>query len=268
MPNQAAAAKSPPAPRVQPAPIIAIASGKGGVGKTWLSVSLACAWGRSSRRTLLVDCDVGLANIDVQLGVRPQADIHSVVKGWIDLDAAVTPVLGGPGRGGGFDLIAGHSGSGALATMKLDDVAKVTSGVRRLAPHYDRVILDLSAGIDPIVQAFARSGDKLILVITEEPTSLTDAYALAKLLKFSGSATVPAIVVNMAENRMQGRKVFEQFAMACQKYLGFRPKLAGIVCRDPRVADAIRAQTPLPIRHPQSQAFEDVLRIAEALNAD
>ncbi|MGE0828313.1 MAG: P-loop NTPase [Hyphomonadaceae bacterium] len=257
-----------PQPRVHPAPIIAIASGKGGVGKTWLSVSLACAWGRANRRTLLVDCDVGLANVDVQIGVRPQADLHSITRGWIDIDASVAPVMGGAGTSGGFDLIAGHSGSGALANIKLEDVAKICDGVRKMTPHYDRVVLDLSAGVDPVVLKFARSADRLVIVTTDEPPSLTDAYALAKLLKLQGSVIVPSVIVNMAENRVKGRRIFDQFAKACEDYLDFRPKLAGIVCRDPRVPDAIRAQTPLPARHPQSQAFEDVLRVAEALNGE
>lgn len=257
----------PPQPRVKPAPILAIASGKGGVGKTWLSTTLACAFGRAGQRALLVDCDLGLANVDVQLGVRPQADINSVVRGWLDLEAAVTPVLGGPGRNGGFDLLAGHSGSGALGALKLEDVQRIAQGVQALSPHYDRIVLDLAAGIDPNVLKFCRTADRLVIVTTEEPTALTDAYALTKVLRLQGAAIVPWVVVNMAENRMKGRKVFDQFALACNEYLGFKPKYAGAVTRDPRVPDSIRAQTPLPIRHPQSQAFEDVIRIVEALNA-
>lgn len=257
-----------PMTRARAAPIYAVASGKGGVGKTWLSTMLATAFGRAGQRALLVDCDLGLANVDVQLGVRPQADVHSVIRGFLELDAAVTPVLGGPGRNGGFDLIAGHSGSGALSAVKLEEVARIANGVVKLAPHYDRVILDLSAGIDPNVLRFARSADRLILVTTEEPTALTDAYAMVKLLRLQGAQTVPWVVVNMAENRTKGRKVFDQFSLACNEYLGFRPRFAGVICRDPRVPDSIRAQTPLPVRHPQSQAYEDVIRIVEALNAN
>lgn len=260
--------RQPPAPRAKPAPILAIASGKGGVGKTWLSTTLACAIGRTGRRALLVDCDFGLANVDVQLGVRPQADINSVVRGWLDLDAAVTPVLGGPGSSGGFDLLAGHSGSGALSSLKAEDMTRIANGLQRLSPHYDRIVLDLAAGVDPHVLRFCRIADRLLIVTTEEPTALTDAYALVKLLRLQGSAVVPWVVVNMAENRMRGRKVFDQFALACDQYLGMKPRFAGAICRDPRVPDAIRAQTPLPIRHPQSQAFEDVIRIVEALAAD
>jgi flagellar biosynthesis protein FlhG len=257
----------PPLPRTRAAPIFAIASGKGGVGKTWISTMLSIAFGRAGMRSLLVDCDLGLANVDVQLGVRPNADVHSVVRGFLELESAVTPVLGGPGRNGGFDLIAGHSGSGALGTVKLEEVGRICNGLLKLTPHYDRVLLDLAAGIDPTVLRFARAADRLILVTTEEPTALTDAYAMVKLLRLQGAQVTPWVIVNMAENRVKGRKVFDQFALACNEYLGFKPRFAGAVTRDPRVPDSIRAQTPLPVRHPQSQAYEDVIRIVETLNA-
>lgn len=255
-------------PRARTAPILAVASGKGGVGKTWLSTMLSIAFGRAGQRALLIDCDLGLANVDVQLGVRPQASVHSVVRGFVELNEAVTPVMGGPGRNGGFDLISGHSGDGALGAVKLEEVHRIANDLKKLTPHYDRVILDLAAGIDPTVLRFARAADKLILVTNEEPTALTDAYALVKLLRLQGHQVVPWVIVNTAENRVKGRRVFDQFALACNEYLGFKPKFAGAITRDPRVPDSIRAQTPLPIRHPQSQAYEDVIRIVETLNAN
>jgi flagellar biosynthesis protein FlhG len=266
--SNASAAMPEPTPRPRAAQIMAVASGKGGVGKTWMSTMLSTAFGRAGQRALLVDCDLGLANVDVQLGVRPTADVHSVVRGFLELDAAVTPVMGGPGRNGGFDLIAGHSGSGALGAVKLEEVARIANDVAKIAPHYDKIIMDLAAGIDPNVLRFARAADRLILITTEEPTALTDAYAMVKLLRLQGAAVVPWVIVNMAENRVKGRKVFDQFALACNEYLGFRPRFAGAICRDPRVPDSIRAQTPLPVRHPQSQAYEDVIRIVETLNAN
>src|SRR5262245_56327736 len=227
-----AASIETPLPRTRAAPIFAVASGKGGVGKTWLSTTLAIAYGRAGQRALLVDCDLGLANVDVQLGVRPMADVHSVVRGFLELDAAVTPVLGGPGRNGGFDLIAGHSGSGALGAVKLEEISRIANSLVKLTPHYDRVVLDLAAGIDPPVLRFAREADRLILVTTEEPTALTDAYAMAKLMRLQGSQVVAWVVVNMAENRARGRKVFDQFSLACHEYLGFKPRFAGPICRD------------------------------------
>ncbi len=265
--NAQKAAQGAPMPAARPcaAKIMAVASGKGGVGKTWLSTMLAIAYGRAAKRALLVDCDLGLANIDVQLGVRPQADVNAVVRGFLELDAAVTPIMGGPGRNGGFDLIAGHSGSGALGAVKLDEVGRIANDIQRIAPHYDRIILDVAAGVDPIVLRFVRAADLFVLVTTDEPTALTDAYAMVKVLRLQGQAIVPWVVVNMAENRAKGRKVFEQFSRACQEYLGLKPKFAGAIARDPRVPDSIRAQTPLPVRHPQSAAFEDVIRIVETI---
>jgi flagellar biosynthesis protein FlhG len=252
--------------RARPAPIFAIASGKGGVGKTWLSCTLACIYGRLGKRTLLVDGDIGLANIDVQLGVRPQADLAAVSRGWIDLDRAVTPIFGGAGKTGGFDLLPGHSGSGALAAMPLEDVNKLAIGVSALALHYERLVFDLAAGVDQCVMRLARQADRTVIVTTEEPPALTDAYAFMKLQRLQNpEADPPWIVVNMAEKRATGRRVYEQLAKACETYLGFRPPLAGIICRDPRVPDCIRAQTALPIRHPTSQALDDAMRVAETL---
>ncbi len=252
--------------RAKPATIIAVASGKGGVGKTWFSATLASAFGKAGRRALLVDCDVGLANVDVQLGVRPESDLHAVVRGWMDLEAAISPIMGGPGRAGGFDIVAGHSGTGALAQISADETLAVCQGVRRAAPHYDWVILDLAAGLDPPTLRFARTGDRLILVVTEEPTSLTDAYAFAKVMRLQQpDAKAPLVVVNMAETKAKGGRVFEQFAGACEKYLGMRPELIGVIGRDARVPEAIRAQTPLLVRHPQAPALDDVGRIADAL---
>jgi flagellar biosynthesis protein FlhG len=263
----AVAAKRAAGIRSAPAPIIAVGSGKGGVGKTWFSISLACALGRTGKRALLVDCDLGLANIDVQLGVRPEADLSAVVRGWLELDQAVTPVLGGPGRAGGFDLLPGHSGSGALGGLKLEDVHRIAQGITGLTPYYDRVLMDLGAGIDANVMRFARAATRVIVVTTEEPPALTDAYAFLKVLRLAKPEAQPLIVVNMAETRATGRRVYEQLAKAAEQYLGQRPPLAGVITRDPRVSDSIRAQTPISVRHPQSQAFEDVLRIAEALSA-
>ncbi|MGE3301799.1 MAG: AAA family ATPase [Hyphomonadaceae bacterium] len=253
--------------RAPPAPIFAIASGKGGVGKTWLSCTLASIYARLAKRTLLVDGDLGLANVDVQLGVRPQADLAAVMRGWIELPDAVTPVMGGAGKSGGFDLLPGHSGSGALAALPLEDVGKIAAGVSALALHYDRLLLDLAAGVDPQVMRLARLADRCVVVTTEEPPALTDAYAFLKIFRQSrgDGGPTPLVVVNMAEKRTSGRRVYEQLAKACETYLHFRPALAGIVTRDPRVPDSIRAQTLLPVRHPASQAFDDAMRVAEGL---
>jgi flagellar biosynthesis protein FlhG len=249
---------------VAPANVIALASGKGGVGKTWLSVTLATAFARRGDRVLLVDCDFGLANVDVQLGLRPQSDLAAFLRGWIGIEGAITPVLGGPSRQGGFDLLPGHSGSGALSGLKAEDLNRIAGGVSSLAPHYDRILMDCGSGLDQSVLRFACAAHQLVVVTTEDPTALTDACALVKTVRARKPDCTPLMVVNMAETRATGRRVFEQFAKACETFLKFRPSLAGLICRDPRVNDAIRAQTILPVRHPQSAAFEETMRLASA----
>jgi flagellar biosynthesis protein FlhG len=256
----------PAASRAQAATTYAIASGKGGVGKTWLSATLSSVFALRGLRTLLVDCDFGLANVDVQLGLRPHADLSAVLRGWIDLDAAVCSVLGGPSTKGGFDLLPGQSGVGSLAGVKLAEIDKLARGLQSIAPRYDATILDLPAGIDPNTQRMARAADALIVVTTEDPPALTDAYAFIKVMRGQGVTAPPWIVVNMADTRQSGKRVFDHLVKACEAYLGLAPVLAGVVCRDMCVSDAIRAQTLLSVRHPQSGVMDDMTRIAAALS--
>jgi flagellar biosynthesis protein FlhG len=140
-----------------------------------------------------------------------------------------------------------------------------------LAFHYDRVILDLAAGVDMTNMRLARQADKIAVVTTEEPTALTDAYAFIKVLRAGAPAgaakTLPSVVVNMAAKRVEGRKIYDLLAKATESFLGVRPPLAGVIMRDPLVPEAIRAQTALAVRSPSSPALDDVIRIADALMA-
>ncbi|HBJ39433.1 MAG TPA: cobyrinic acid a,c-diamide synthase, partial [Hyphomonas sp.] len=171
-----------PTPRVAPASIIAVASGKGGVGKTFMAITLASAFAQAGKRTLLVDGDLGLANVDVQLGIAPETDLAAVIAGWVELDDAVTAVDGGAADGG-FDVLPGRSGSGALAELPPEEVARLAAGLSALALQYDQVVVDLGAGIEANCMRLARAADKALMVITDEPTSMTDAYAFIKVLR-------------------------------------------------------------------------------------
>lgn len=244
---------------------IAVASGKGGVGKTWLSISLAAVLGRAGRRVLLVDGDLGLANIDVQLGLASRFDIGSVLDDTAGLAEACCRA-----NGTDFDVLAGRAGSASLASLPAASIDRLI-GLLASPPDHDVVLLDLGAGIDRIVRRLACWADTLLVVATDEPTSLTDAYVLLKThLKDRGTATPgrpidARIVVNQAASAASGEQTFANLARVSETYLGHRPPLAGIVRRCDRVRDAIRAQTASPLRFPLAPSSCDVEALAACL---
>lgn len=250
--------------RVEPATIIAVASGKGGVGKTFMSITLASAFAQAGRRTLLVDGDLGLANIDVQLGIEPETDLAAVVSGWVELEDAVTPVDGGPSRGG-FDVLPGRSGSGALAELSSEEVARLAADLSALALQYDQVIVDLGAGIEANCMRLARAADRVVMVITDEPTSMTDAYAFIKVLKGYAPSVQQVVAINQAMSRAAGQQTYEAISQACETFLGFKPHLAGTVLHDDSVREAIRSQCTLVSSDPSSQPIMDIIGIAQSL---
>jgi flagellar biosynthesis protein FlhG len=238
---------------------MAIASGKGGVGKTWLSITLAHAMVRAGRRVLLMDADLGLANVDVQLGLMPERDLGSVISGRSDVAGAV--VRHEPT---GFDVLAGRSGSGALSGLSGQSLEMLLNQLRTEAAAYDVVLLDLSAGLDRTVRRLAAWSDRVLVVATDEPTSLTDAYAVLKLHAADRPDGDARIVVNQARSAAEGQQTYATLRRACETFLHREPKLAGIIRLDPKVRDAIRRQTPLLLRHPNCAAAEDVEALAAA----
>jgi flagellar biosynthesis protein FlhG len=240
--------------------LLAIASGKGGVGKTWLAITLAHALALAGQRVLLFDGDLGLANVDIQLGLMPDRDLEAVMAGRIGLGACRTRFA--PGQ---FDIIAGRSGSGALSALDPAALEHILRELQSLGTQYDRVVLDLGAGLDHAVRRMAAAADTLLVVATEEPTSLTDAYAVLKLHVQDVPGSDARVIVNQAISMAAGERVHATLARACRSFLGCTPPLAGVIRRDERVRDAIRRQAPLLTRHPGSQAASDVEAIAQRL---
>jgi len=232
--------------------VLAIASGKGGVGKTWLAVTLSHLFARSGRHVLLFDGDIGLANVDVQLGLTPQRDLSSVLSGRNTLKEAVTHY-----DEGGFDIIAGRSGSASLATLPVEKLEAMAAELSNLQKNYDFVVIDLGAGIEQHVQYLASLASRCIVVVTDEPTSLTDAYAFIKVTCGTKNAPEIRIVINQAATQKEGEATYHTINKACVNFLNMSPQLLGIVRRDNKVKDSIRSQKSLLIKAPHSTAATD-----------
>jgi flagellar biosynthesis protein FlhG len=239
--------------------ILAVASGKGGVGKTWFAITLAHALARAGERVLLFDGDLGLANVDIQLGLTPEYDLASVVEGRVGLAQAARP------HEGGFAILAGRSGSGVLSQLEPAALEGLLAALRQEAGGLDRVVLDLGAGLGRFVRRMAGFADTLLVVTTEEPTSLTDAYAALKLHAADAPGGEARVVVNQASSPAAGERTYATLARACRSFLGHAPALAGVVRRDDRVREAIRRQTLFLTRHPTAPAAADVEAIAAGI---
>jgi flagellar biosynthesis protein FlhG len=251
-----------PSPRDGGARLVAIASGKGGVGKTWLAVTLSHALARAGRRVLLVDADLGLANVDVQLGLEPADGLPAVLSG-----RATVPEAARPHPAMGVDILAGCSGSGALAGLDEAAHRRLLGALRESGSRWDDVVLDLGAGLDRGVRALAAEADLLLVVATADPASLTDAYAVLKLHRRDRPAGGDArLVVNQAADRASGERTWRSLHRACESFLGGGVPLAGVLRRDPRVPEAIRRQTAFLLRHPNSPLASDVESLRNDIN--
>lgn len=243
--------------------IIAVASGKGGVGKTWFAITLAHAMARSDRKVLLFDGDLGLANLDIQLGLMAKTDLGAVVAGRASLAQAVAFY-----EEGGFDVIAGRSGSGALANLASNRLQVLLDELHALAANYDYVIIDLGAGVESTVRRLAYSAGRMIVVITDEPTSMTDGYAFIKIAHNERPETAIEIVTNTARSHEDGVKTFKTLNKACEGFLKFSPTHLGSIRRDDSVPNAIRTQRPILNITPESNAAEDVKQIARVIRRE
>ena len=249
-----------PSQRAKSRNILAIASGKGGVGKTWFSITLAHALANRGYQTLLFDGDLGLANLDIQLGLMPQQDLSSVITGRLTLNQVVIKYADG-----GFDVIAGRSGSGSLANVTASRIQRISDDLALLASRYDNVLIDLGAGVERTVRQLVHNASTCIVVLTDEPTSLTDAYAFIKVIHTERPEIDVQVVTNIVNSTHEGERTYNTLLKACQGFLKISPPLLGIIRRDSRVPETIRRQAPLLTRFPNTEAAVDVEKIAQRL---
>ena len=258
-PNDTAGSTAPTAPIFRRGKnLIAVASGKGGVGKTWFSITLSHALAQAGKKVLLFDGDLGLANVDVQLGLMPKRDLNDVIRGRLGLDRVTQRY-----EEGGFDIVAGRSGQASLSALPSQRLTLLRDQLLEVANSYDVVIMDLGAGVDRTVRMLSATATRTLLVATDEPTSLTDAYAFIKLGSAAGMSKHIDVVINQASSVVEGEKTYKTLLKACENFLRLSPPLAGMIRHDTKVKDSIRHQTPILIRSPNADAAEDAQKIAQ-----
>lgn len=243
----------------QRTPIIAIASGKGGAGKTSFTLNLCYQLAQMGKRVLIFDADIGLANVDVQLGINTMKDLSDVVQGFANLEDIIAR------SEKGFDIIPGRSGFEKQPFMTTLERRDVLKRLRDLSGSYDFVFLDVAAGIDNEVLSFTKFADKSLLVVTPDPSSITDAYAVVKLLKTKHDKENCEIIINQAGSLPEGKNTFAKLRMAAEKFLRIEIPLVGIVPYDRQYSTAVKLQQLTSIAFPQSEAAQAIGKIAQTL---
>ena len=236
--------------------IIGVVSGKGGVGKTFISVNLAAALAEAGSRTLVFDADLGLANVDLQLGL----DVHSTIADFLLGQREFRTLIHRSERIG-CDVVSGRSALTALTNSTEYERAKLKSALVETATSYDYVLIDLPAGIDGNVTDFFEICDSLFVVLRADPTSLMDAYAL---MKVTPSRLRPRVflIANAVTNSNDARDLAVNFAAVTEKFLSFNPTFLGGVRADRNVEISIRRQLPVYAAAPQSHAAADIRSLA------
>jgi flagellar biosynthesis protein FlhG len=250
--------------------LLAIGSGKGGTGKTLVATALASTLAERGERVLLCDADLGLSNSTVHLGLDSGGDIGGFLADRTTLDQSVVSVSGGISERGGFDLLAAPPGSGVLANIDQGTAERMIAKLR-LACSYDRVLLDLAAGVDAVTMGFAARADETLLVLTSDPAALTDAYAFVKLLlRHGGRSGVrkPLVLVNMVDNETEARRTRDALDKTCSAFLKTTPDYLGFVPRDPQAQSAVRQQRSLVALYPDAPSTRAFREIAKKLAAD
>ena len=240
---------------------IAVASGKGGVGKTSFAANLGLALVELGNRVVLFDADLALANMDVILGTQPEFTLQHVLSGEKTIFEAITPGPRGIGSISGGSAIYGlmHSGPKRLNLF--------LTQVQALAKTTEYLIFDASAGLDNKVMTFLRAAGETLLLCTPEPAAIADAYATAKVLFRRKPEAKITLIVNMVSSEKEALAVYAKLSEVCTAFIGREIGFGGFVRYDERAMKSVRERVPYVVAHPQTPASQDVATIAKSLQA-
>jgi flagellar biosynthesis protein FlhG len=251
--------------RGRQARVMALTSGKGGVGKTVLAANLAAALAQRGERVLVLDADLGLANLDVLLNLSPKITLHDVFTGKATLEQAL---LAAPG---GFTVLLAGSGLVEYSRLTPELRGQLLEVIEAVRPRFDRVLLDTGAGISEVVLYTVSLADEVLVVATPEPTSLTDAYATIKVLAMQQQRTCIRLVVNQAHHAGEGRAIRAQLQQVVDRYVSngtdvpLKLELLGDGPSDPAVREAVQKRQLLLDTYPGASAAQAIVAIAARL---
>lgn len=238
---------------------LSILSGKGGVGKTNIVLNLGYALIEAGYSSMLMDCDLGLANLDVLLGLSPERNLQDLLQSDMSPSEVAVPIEEG------LDILPATSGVPELVEMDEDMQDILFGKLLTLAGQYDFLMLDLGAGINHTAMAFASITQLRLVVVTPEPTSLTDGYATIKVLNTQHGINDFLLLVNQVSSAKEAQQTHERLAAACKNFLGVELRNLGHIRQDSNVLESVRRQTPFMKFAPDCNAAKDIRSIARKL---
>ncbi|MEW6764611.1 MAG: MinD/ParA family protein [Pseudomonadota bacterium] len=243
----------------RPVQVLAVTSGKGGVGKTNVSVNLATALARTGQQVMLMDADLAMANVDVLLGIHPKLNLSHVIDGTHSLQDVI---IQGPA---GLHVVPASSGIKKMAELGPRENAGLIHAFSELSLPLDTLIIDTAAGIADSVVSFARAAREVLVVVCDEPASLTDAYAMIKVLSREHGVERFHVIANMTHTQDEGRKLFMKLASVCDRFLDVTLNFLGAVPFDEYLRKAVQRQQPVVEAYNASRAAQAFMQMAERI---
>ncbi|WP_223066790.1 MinD/ParA family protein [Paenibacillus caui] len=241
------------------AKIITVSSGKGGVGKSNFTLNLALSLKTYGKKVLLFDADIGMANIDVLMGVRPKYSLYHLLK----REKTVSEII--EYGEGGLPFIAGGSGLTELFTLSDQDLHYFTGQIEEIAAEMDYILFDTGAGLSKETFQFIAAADECFVVTTPEPTSITDAYALIKVVSGSRPDVKFKLMINRVADEKEARFVADKIKLAARRFLNMEIALLGYIRDEAYVMNSVKRQIPFTIAYPHCAASRDIRQIARTL---
>lgn len=246
--------------RGKPVKVIAITAGKGGVGKSNISVNLSLALAQAGNKVMLLDADLGLANVDILLGLHGKYNLSHVIAGSCHLTDII---LQGPF---GIQVIPASSGTEFMTTLSVLEHAGIINAFNEITEDLDYLIIDTAAGISDTVLSFVRSAQELIVVVCDEPTSLTDAYALIKVMSKRYQWQHFHVVTNMVRKAKDGLSLYNKLYRVAAQFLDVQMDYLGSIPFDEKVHEAVKKQRPVLLSAPDSAASKALQALAEQIS--